>query len=323
MSENTNEEEISYRIKKKFITNSIFGHKLINNLSANKKREVNIDYFLSHIKHLNEQKKENYEEKIDYKKHIESIPKNIYDKLNHESEIVVKNKNHIEPYCKEQIQIISPVDLFKKFGFHYKLVKLESQYYDLFSILYFNHSIVGYICCKKRTASEYKNLYIVLSLKYHPDFFDKKNKKLSIINEITEEIAFFEKDTYTKYLHHFRKQIYSIILDILSENKSIKYIICIGEEEGGNILQLLLVDFINNKNDILMKYPDELSYYLFTHNTAMLSTETFYNDLINYLGSKNNAMICCFDDKNDAYQTWDPNPEKTFKYNFVLLKKYE
>lgn len=316
MSENTSEEELNNKSKKNFITNTIFGHKLINTLSQEKKREINIDYFLSHIKNLNIHRNENYEQKINYKKHIESIPQNIQEKLKNESEIVVKNKICIEPYCKKQIKIITPIKLFKKFSFHYKLVKLESQYYDLFGIIYLNDDIVGYICCGKKSSSIYKNLYIVLSLKYSNDFYEKTNKKLAIINEITEDISFYEKDCYNNYMKNFRNQLYSYILDILAEFKTIKHIICIGEEEGGNILQLFMLDFFNNKSEINMKFPDELNNYLFTYNSAMMSTETFYNDLLNSLGN-NNSMICCFDGMNKAYQSWDPNEEKKLKYNFI------
>jgi len=321
MSENTNEEELNSRIKKSFITNSIFGQKLINNLSQDKKKEINIDYFFKHIKNLNLQKNENYEKKIDYKKYIDSIPQNIHDKLSNESEIVLKTKNSIEPYCKKQIKINSPINTFKKNGFHFKLVKLESKHFDLFHVIYLNDKICGYVCCGKKNMTIYKNLYIVISSKYESEFFEKQNKKLSIINEITEEICFFEKETYQKYIKYIRNQLYTFILEILNENKSIKNIILIGEEEGGNFLQLFLVDFISNKSEVVIKIPDELSFYLFTYNTAMLSTETFYNDMVDFLGENNNSVITSFDEKNNAFNTWDINLDKKNKFNIIITNE--
>jgi len=322
MTDILSEEDLN-KVKKNFITNSIFGQKLINGLSADKKREVNIDYFLSHIKNFNLQKKENWEEKINYKKYIESIPENIQEKLKNETEIIIKNKNCIEPYCKKQIKIITPINIFKKIGFHHKLVKLESSYYDLFGFIYNNDEIVGYVCCGKRSNNVYKNIYVVICKKYQKDFYEKKNKKLSIINEIVEDIGFYEKETYNDYLKHYRNQIYSFVLDILLEHKSIKNIVCIGDEEGGNLLQLFLVDVINNRSEYNVKMADDFSYYLFTHNTAMLSTETFFNDLINYLGGNINSMITCFEGKNDAYDSWDVDEAKKNKYNIILIGKHD
>lgn len=319
MTEITTEEEINQKVKKNFIINSIFGQKLINGLTQDKKKEVNIDYFLSHIKHFNIQKKESWEDKINFKKHIDSIPNNIQDRLKSESDIIVKKLNTIEPYCKKQIKIIPPINVFKKNGFHHRLVKLESTFYDLVGMIYYNDSIVGYICCGKKTNGSYKNIYIVINHQYDKDFFDKSNKKLSIINEITEEIAFFEKDTYHKYLKNFRNVLFTTIFEILSEHKSIKNIVCIGEEEGGNILQLFLVDLVNNKSDINVKITEDISFYLFTSNTAMLSTETFYLDLINYLGGSTNSLITSFDDKNRAYDSWDIDENKKMRYNIIVL----
>ncbi len=320
MTENTIEEDLSNKVKKNFITNSIFGQKLINGLSLDKKKEVNIDYFLNHLKHFNQQKQEKWDQRINFDKYLDSIPQNIQDKLRDDTDVIIKNRCCIEPYCKKQIKIITPINLFKKHGFHYKLVKLESTYYDLLGFLYFNDDLIGYICCGKKTSYTYKNLFIVISQKYDKDLFDKSSKKLSIISEISEDIAFYEKECYNKYLKSFRNQIYSFVLEIIAENKNIKNIVCIGEEIGGNFLQLFLVDFINNKNEISMKFNEDISYYLFTYNTAMLSTETFYNDLINYLGGANNSMITCFEEKNNFYSTWDIDEAKRNKYNVIVLK---
>lgn len=320
MTENTNEEEFNTKVKKIFITNSIFGQKLVYGLSQDKKKEVNIDYFLNHLKHFNHQKQENWEKRINFDKYLDSIPQNIHDKLRDDTDIIIKNRSCIEPYCKKQIKIITPANLFKKNGFHYKLLKLESTYYDLLGFFYNNDEVIGYVCCGKKTSYTYKNLFIVISQNYDKDFFEKSAKKLSIISEISEDIAFYEKECYNKYIKTLRNQIYSFVLEIIAENKNIKNIVCIGEELGGNMLQLFLVDFVNNKNEVAMKFNEDFSYYLFTYNTAMLSTETFYNDLINYLGGANNSMITCFDDKNCFYSTWEIDEAKRNKYNVIVLK---
>lgn len=311
---------LNNKIRKNFITNIIFGQKLINGLSQDKKRDTNIDYFYTHINHFNQQISEDWGNKINYKKYIDLIPQNIYEKLSPESDVPVKNKtNYIEPYCKKPLKFIPAMDIFKKVGFHYKLVKLESTHYDLLALLYHNDKIIGYIACGKKSSNVYKNLYIVLSKKYDERFFEQTNKKLAIINDITEDVAFFEKDCYNMYLKSFRNIIYSIIIDIFRDYKSIKNIVLIGEEEGGNFLQLFAIDIFNNKSDYSM-FPSDLSFYLFTYNTAMLSTETFYNDLIEYLNKGNNSMITCFDSQNLAFQSWDVDDSKRIKYNIINLK---
>jgi hypothetical protein len=151
--------------KKRFITNIIFGQKLINDLSINKKKQVSIEYFMNHLIHFKKYLNENWEDKIEIDKYTNLIPQDIENKLMTESEILLKNTHNIEPYCKKVIKIISPLALFQRNCYHYKLVKLESTHYDLMNILYYNDEIIGYVCCAKR-ASGYKNIYIVLLQKY-------------------------------------------------------------------------------------------------------------------------------------------------------------
>jgi len=67
-------------------------------------------------------------------------------------------------------------------------------------------------------------------------------------------------------------------------------------------MQLFLVDFLNNKDDFYYKI-DDIELYLFTYNTAKLSTETFYKEFIELFN--NNSIITYFNEKNDAYKTWD------------------
>jgi len=287
--------------KKRFITNIIFGQKLINDLSINKKNTVSIEYFMNHLQHLKKQLDEKWEDKILFEKYINMIPDDIDSKLLNDTDILLKNINSIEPYCKKIIKIMTPLSLFNKNGYNYKLVKLESTYYDLMSIIYYNDVIIGYICCGKR-SSGYKNIYIVLLRKYDKKFYDSMNKKIVVINEISEDICFYEKECYMRYIKHIRSQLFTVLYDVIKENKTIKNIVCIGEEEGGNLMQLFLIDFLNNKDDFYYKI-DDIELYLFTYNTAKLSTETFYKEFIELFN--NNSIITYFNEKNDAYKTWD------------------
>lgn len=291
-------------LRKKFITNIIFGQKLINGLSVGKRDKASIDYFLNHIKNFRKQIDENWANKINHSKYIDLIPNDIDNRLIDDTDIIIKNSNHIEPYCKRSIKINSPVSIFMQTSFHYKLVRLDSTYYDLFGLLYFKNEIVGYICCGKKNSKSYKNLYVVLSKKYGSKFYDNIDKKLVIINDISEDIGFYEKDIYHMYLKYFRSSLFSLIYEILGENKGIKNIVCIGENEGGNLLQLFAVDFFNNKNDCNLKLNDIL-FHLFTLDTAMLSTDTFYNDFVELF--EGNSIITCFSGKNNAYESWNDN----------------
>ena len=303
-----NNQEFS---KKRFITNIIFGQKLINDLSINKKKNVSIEYFMNHLNYFKKYLNENWDDKIEIEKYTGLIPQDIENKLMTDSEILLKNSHNIEPYCKKAIKIISPLALFQRNCYHYKLVKLESPHYDLMSILYYNDEIIGYVCCAKR-VSGYKNIYIILLRKYDKKFYENINKKIVIMNEISEDISFYEKECYTRYIKHIRSQLFSVLYEVVKDNKTIRNIVCIGEEEGGNLLQLFLVDFLNNKDEFYIKLED-FELYLFSNNTAKLSTDTFYKEFIELFGK--NSIITCFQDKNEAYKTW----ENTDKMNIILL----
>lgn len=300
----TLEVGVNEYLRRRFITNIIFGQKLVNGLSVGKKEKVSVDYFLNHIENLKKQKEEKWENKINHSKYIDLIPNDIGNRLVDDTDIIIKNNYHIEPYCKRAVKILSPMVLFERTSFHYKLVKLESMYYDLFGIFYDGDDIVGYICCGKKNSKSYKNLYIVLSKNYSERFYEKMDKKLIIINEITEDISFYEKESYHMYLKQYRSVLFSLFYEILGENKEIKNIVCIGENEGGNLLQLFAVDLFNNKEDCNLRFND-ISFHLFTLDTAMLSTDTFYNDFVELFGEHN--VITCFSDKNRAYESWNNN----------------
>ena len=134
-----------------------------------------------------------------------------------------------------------------------------------------------------------------------------------VINEISEDISFYEKECYTRYIKHIRSQLFSVLYEVIKDNKTIRNIVCIGEEEGGNLLQLFLVDFLNNRDEFYIKIED-IELYLFSNNTAKLSTDTFYKEFIELFGK--NSLITCFSEKNNAYKTW----ENTEKMNIILLE---
>jgi len=297
--------------KKRFITNIILGQKLINDLSLNKKKQVSIEYFMNHLNYFKKYLNENWDNKIEIDKYTELIPKDVENKLMIDSEILLKNSHCIEPYCKKSIKIVSPLAQFHRNCYHYKLVKLESAYYDLMGMLYYNEEIIGYVCCAKRTSG-YKNIYIVLFWEYDKKFYENNNKKIVVINEISEDISFYEKECYSRYIKHIRSQLFSILYEVIKENKTIQNIVCIGEEEGGNLLQLFLVDFLNNKDEFYIKIED-VELYLFSYNTAKLSTDTFYKGFIELFGK--NSLITCFSEKNNAYNTW----ENMEKMNIIFL----
>lgn len=314
----SDDDSLNTKIKQYFVNNILFGQKLINGLSEGKTKEVNINYFLSHIKQFNDQLNENWNEKINFKKYESLIPHNIHEKLGDEPIVSLRYKNSgIEPYCKKQIKLYSPINLFKKIGFHYKLLRLESQYYDLVGLLYYDEKIVGYICCGKKSRKIYKNIYIVINQKYPSNFYENKRKKLSIINDIEEDIEFYESEAYHCYLENYRNVLYTVIFELLHEYRLIKNIICIGEEFGGNILQLFMVDLLYNRNDIGTILEHDLSYHLCTYNTAMLSTESFYDDLCSFLSKSSNLMLTCFSHKNNAHDTWETIDSK--KCNLIVL----
>lgn len=308
-------ESETNEISKKFITNIIFGQKLINSLSLEKRNTINIDVFLNHIKNFNKQNNEKWLEKINFDKYCESIPSDIENKLVNDSNIIIKNMNNIEPYCKKTIKIMTPMIIFKKNAFHYKLIKLESTYYDLMGVLYYKEKIVGYICCGKKSNTQYKNLYVVICKKYDNDFFNNLDKKIISLSEISEELNFYEKNSYINYYKNFRSQIFSFVYEILGENKSIQNIICIGEEEGGNFLQLFTYDFLNNKDQINIKL--DISIYLFTLNTSKLSTDIFYTDLIRILDD--NSIITCFEKNNPSFNTWEVENSDIQKSNMNII----
>ena len=292
----------------KFITNIVIGQKIVDFLSSKKiDIESGIEYFLNHLNFFNQMIGEKWEKKLNYTKYKESFSNDMVEKLSDKTGIVVDKLCSIEPYCKKAIKFYSPNYIFKKVGFHFRLIRLESPLYDMMGFIYYGNEIVGYICCRK--GNDYKNLYIVISKKYDGDIFLNRNRMGSSVSDITEDCMIYDAHYYNMYAKHFRNMLYSYVIDIISEYGSIKNIIMIGEEAGGNLLELFLMDIKNNYNDINVKISSKVVYFLFTQNTAMMSPEF-------KLDYATDIIIMNFNNK-DSYLTWNIDEAIKKKCNFI------
>ena len=292
----------------KFITNIVIGQKIIDFLSGKKiDIESGIEYFLNHLNFFNQMIGEKWEKKLNYSKYKESFSDEMVNKLSDKTGIVVDKLCSIEPYCKKAIKFYSPNYIFKKVGFHFRLIRLESPLYDMMGFIYYGSEIVGYICCRK--GNDYKNLYIVISKKYNEDIFTNRNRTGSSVSDITEDCMIYDAHYYSMYTKHFRNMLYSYVIDIISEYGSIKNIIMIGEEAGGNLLELFMMDIKNNRSDINVKISPKVVYFLFTQNTAMMSPEF-------KLDYANDIIIMNFNNR-DSYLTWNIDEAIKKKCNFI------
>jgi hypothetical protein len=292
----------------KFITNIVIGQKIVDFLSGTKiDIESGIEYFLNHLSIFNQMIGEKWEKKLNYSKYKESFSDEMVDKLSDKTGLVVDKMCSIEPYCKKAIKFYSPNYIFKKVGFHFRLIRLESPLYDMMGFIYYGNEIVGYICCRK--GNDYKNLYIVISKKYDGDIFTNMNRKGSSVSDITEDCMIYDAHYYSMYTKHFRNMLYSYVIDIISEYGSIKNIIMIGEEAGGNLLELFMMDIKNNRSDINVKISSKVVYFLFTQNMAMMSPEF-------KLDYANDIIIMNFSNR-DSYLTWNIDEAIKKKCNFI------
>ena len=292
----------------KFITNIVIGQKIVDFLSSKKiDIESGIEYFLNHLNIFNQMIGEKWEKKLNYSKYKESFRDEMVEKLSDKTGIVVDKMCSIEPYCKKAIKFYSPNYIFKKVGFHFRLIRLESPLYDMMGFIYYGSEIVGYICCRK--GNDYKNLYIVISKKYDGDIFTNRNRTGSSVSDITEDCMIYDAYYYSMYAKYFRNMLYSYVIDIISEYGSIKNIIMVGEEAGGNLLELFMMDIKNNRNDINVKISAKVVYFLFTQNTAMMSSEF-------KLDYANDIIIMNFNNR-DSYLTWNIDEAIKKKCNFI------
>ena len=115
---------------------------------------------------------------------------------------------------------------------------------------------------------------------------------------------------YNMYAKHFRNILYSYVIDIISEYGSIKNIIMVGEEAGGNLLELFMMDIKNNRNDINVKISSKVVYFLFTQNMAMMSPEF-------KLDYSTDIIIMSFSNR-DSYLTWNIDEGIKKKCNFIF-----
>jgi hypothetical protein len=270
--------------------------------------ESGIEYFLNHLSIFNQMIGEKWEKKLNYLKYKESFSDEMVDKLSDKTGIVVDKMCSIEPYCKKAIKFYSPNYIFKKVGFHFRLIRLESPLYDMMGFIYYGNEIVGYICCRK--GNDYKNLYIVISKKYDGDIFTNRNRTGSSVSDITEDCMIYDAYYYNMYAKHFRNILYSYVIDIISEYGSIKNIIMVGEEAGGNLLELFMMDIKNNRSDINVKISSKVVYFLFTQNTAMMSPEF-------KLDYATDIIIMSFSNR-DSYLTWNIDEAIKKKCNFIF-----
>ena len=292
----------------KFITNIVIGQKIVDFLSGKKiDIESGIEYFLNHLNIFNQMIGEKWEKKLYYSKYKESFSDEMVEKLSDKTGIVVDKMCSIEPYCKKAIKFYSPNYIFKKVGFHFRLIRLESPLYDMMGFIYYGNEIVGYVCCRK--GNDYKNLYIVISKKYDGDIFTNRNRTGSSVSDITEDCMIYDAHYYSMYTKHFRNMLYSYVIDIISEYGSIKNIIMVGEEAGGNLLELFMMDIKNNRSDINVKISSKVVYFLFTQNTAMMSPEF-------KLDYANDIIIMNFNNR-DSYLTWNIDEAIKKKCNFI------
>jgi len=293
----------------KFITNIVIGQKIVDFLSGTKiDIESGIEYFLNHLNILNQMIREKWEKKLNYSKYKDSFSDEMVEKLSDKTGIVVDKMCSIEPYCKKAIKFYSPNYIFKKVGFHFRLIRLESSLYDMMGFIYYGNEIVGYICCRK--GNDYKNLYIVISKKYDGEIFMNRNRTGSSVSDITEDCMIYDAHYYSMYTKHFRNMLYSYVIDIISEYGSIKNIIMVGEEAGGNLLELFMMDIKNNRSDINVKISSKVVYFLFTQNTAMMSPEF-------KLDYANDIIIMSFNNRN-SYLTWNIDEGIKKKCNFIF-----
>lgn len=293
----------------KFITNIVIGQKIVDFLSGKKiDIESGIEYFLNHLSIFNQMIGEKWEKKLNYSKYKESFSDEMVEKLSDKTGIVVDKMCSIEPYCKKAIKFYSPNYIFKKVGFHFRLIRLESPLYDMMGFIYYGNEIVGYICCRK--GNDYKNLYIVISKKYDGEIFMNRNRTGSSVSDITEDCMIYDAYYYNMYAKHFRNMLYSYVIDIISEYGSIKNIIMVGEEAGGNLLELFMMDIKNNRSDINVKISSKVVYFLFTQNMAMMSPEF-------KLDYATDIIIMSFNNR-DSYLTWNIDEAIKKKCNFIF-----
>jgi hypothetical protein len=316
-----NYEESHSVDKKKMIKNIIFGQKLVYLLSEQKKKEANINYFIMHINSLQLIHQEMVGMDIDYEQYVDKISDTIFSQNKNKKTFTIGNKQ-IEPYCKKPIQYIPQNIFITEYNFHYSITNIKSKYYDLLYFIFDKYkNIVGYVVLGKKVKKLCKNLYFVIDKNYDKTFYKKTTKKINLLSEICDEFSIYEKTVYQEYLKYWRDYLITILIDCLKNIDNIKNLIFIGNNKGGNLLELFIKDIFENINNEQMK---EMSWNIFKMNTAMLTNLNFFKDILeNHLKEKY-TIINCYTNKELSYKTWD----EFIKYykndeniNTIVLKK--
>ena len=336
---NFEENENFNNFRKKFIINILFGQKLINNLSREKKKEAGIDYFLMHLRNLKFQKQVDWDSKVNINRLSNTLIADIKNNLQVENKYYYNNnQKYIEPYILKPIRLLSDKQLFNKTFFSHSMVTLESKFYNFVCLIHdLSDNIIGYILIGKKSSGEKKNIYIILDDEYNNGFYNHLKKNVVITCDISDDLHFYEKNVYNDYMKNYRNFLFSIVTDCLINNNDIKNIVCIGNQKGGNILQLFVKDFLLNKKYIGFKQDqsetlfekinetpnveiihNDITTYLFEYDTAMLSNNNFYDSLLELMGEEEKTFINCFYNKNKAYNTWKKINNDS-KLNTIIL----
>ena len=308
----------------KIIYNLIFAEKLIKELSLNKKRIVDINYFLSYINIFNKIKEEIFDiEPYDLNFIEYNVPKIL------KQDLKLLGDKPIELYDKKQIICYNKYYFIDKYNYHNSLKNISSKYYEFINFIFDNKkNIVGYIVLGKKKKKSTQNLCFILDKNYEKNFYTNINKKVCLMAEIIDEFNIYEKNTYNDYLKYYRDYLYSVLKETFEKYDNINNLVFIGNKKGANILELFLKDITEN---VVEKYfPNEtiklnsISYNIFKLNSSMLTNINFYEDLINKIEKDNYTYINCFDNKLLDYKSWNEFMKyykKNDNINSIILER--
>ena len=321
------EKEDTDKKNNKIIYNLIFAEKLVNELSNNKKKNIDIDYFLSYIKFFSKIKESMIEIDIDDKLNSNDI--NFDIPIATKKEILSIGEKPIELYNKKQVLIFNKSHFIEKYNYHFTIKNISSKYYEFINFIFDkSKNIIGYIVLGKKAKKSTQNLCFILDKNYEKNFYTNINKKVCLMTEIIDEFNIYEKTIYNNYLKYYRDYLFSVLKEILRKHNNINNIVFIGNKQGGNILELFLKDIIENLNEEY--FPEEafklksIAYNIFKLNSSMLTNIHFYEDLINRIEKESYTYINCFDNKLLDYKSWSEfmkNYKKNDNINSIILDK--
>lgn len=289
--------------KEKISFNIFLAKMIIEKLTMIKKKNIDINYFISYINVFNDIKKELLND--DTTKVLDKLDEIDYIKPKME----VFGDKQIEPYNKKQFICFDKFHFINKYNFHNSIQKIESKYYEFVNFIYDKFKDpIGYIVIGKKAKKSTKNLYFVIDRNYEKNFYAKITKEICIISEIANEFNIYEKTIYSEYLKYFRDYLFSVLYEVMNQYQNINNIVFIGNKRGGNILDLFLKDILENfvsDNVPEQAYKmQDISYNIFKMNNSMLTNINFYEDINKLLANENYTYINCFDNKSLDYKTW-------------------